>query len=56
MFDNSTSCLKTSNLNKHLTKGARHFLDTVHLQNHKIVRDSGRKLACDIPRKNFRTL
>jgi len=34
-------------------KGARLFLGTVHLQNHKIVSDSVRKLAYDIPERNL---
>ena len=33
------------------TKGARLFLGTIHLQSCKIVWDSVRKLAYDIPKK-----
>jgi len=46
---------RTSNLQKHLAKGARLFLGTIHLQTYKIVRDSVRKLAYDIPKRNFST-
>ena len=46
---------RTSNLQKHPTKGARLFLGTIHLQSCKIVRDSVRKLAYDIPKRNFST-
>ena len=35
------------------TKGARLFLGTIHLQSCKIVRDSVRKLAYGIPKRNF---
>jgi len=35
---------------------ARFFLHTVHLQNHKIVWDSVRKVACDIPKRNVSML
>jgi len=47
--------LRTSNLQKHPTKGARFFLGTIHLQTCKIVLDSVRKLAYDIPKKFFST-
>ena len=40
---------------KHLTKKARIFLGTIHLQNRKIVQDSFRKLAYDIPKRGFNT-
>jgi len=40
---------------KHPAKGARLFLGTIHLQTYKIVRDSVRKLAYDIPKRNFST-
>jgi len=46
---------RMSNLQKHPTKGARFFLGTIHLQTYKIVRDSVRKLAYDIPKRNFST-
>ena len=36
-----------------LTKGARFFLGTIHLQSCKIVWDSVRKLAYNIPKRNF---
>ena len=45
----------TSNLQKHPTKGARFFLGTIHLQTCKIVLDSVRKLAYNIPKRNFST-
>jgi len=41
---------------KHLTKNARLFSGTIHLQNRKIVWDSVRTLAYDIPRRNLSTL
>jgi len=41
---------------KHLTKEARLFLGTIHLQNRKIVRDSVRTLAYDIPKRNLSML
>jgi len=40
---------------KHFTKGVRLFLGTIHLQSCKIVWDSIRKLAYDIPKINFST-
>ena len=40
---------------KRPTKGARLFLGTIHLQSCKIVWDSIRKLAYDIPKINFST-
>ena len=40
---------------KHLTKNARIFLSMIHLQNHKIVGDSVRILAYDIPKRNLST-
>jgi len=46
---------RTSNLQKHPTKGARFLLGTIHLQTCKIVLDSVRKLAYDIPKRNFST-
>jgi len=46
---------RTSNLQKHPTKGARFFLGTIHSQTCKIVRDSVHKLAYDIPKRNFST-
>jgi len=46
---------RSSNLQKHPTKNARFFLGTIHLQSSKIVRDSVRKLAYDIPKRNFST-
>jgi len=42
-------------LQKHPTKGARLFLSTIHLQSCKIVWNSVRKLAYDIPKRNFST-
>jgi len=44
---------RTSYLQKHPTKGARFLLGTIHLQTCKIVLDSVRKLAYDIPKKNL---
>jgi len=41
---------------KHPTKDARLFLGTIHLQSCKIVWDSVRKLAYDIPKRNFNTI
>jgi len=46
---------RTSNLQKHPTKGAKFFLGTIHLQTSKIVLDGVRKLAYDIPKSNFST-
>jgi len=46
---------RTSNLQNILTKGARLFLGTIHLQSCKIVWESVRKLAYDIPKKIFST-
>ena len=46
---------RRSNLQKHPAKGARFFLGTIHLQNCKIVLDCVRKLAYDIPKRNFST-
>ena len=46
---------RTSNL-QHPTKGARLFLGTIHLQSCKIVWDGVRKLAYDIPKRNFSTI
>jgi len=43
----------TSNLQNILTKGARLFLGTIHLQSCKIVRDSVHKLAYHVPKKEF---
>ena len=43
------------NLQKHPTNGARSFLGTIHLQTCKFVQDSVRKLAYDIPKRNFST-
>jgi len=40
---------------KHPTKGARLFLGTIHLQSCKIIQDSVRELAYDIPERNFST-
>jgi len=40
---------------KHPTKDARLFLITIHLQSCKIVWDIIRKLAYDIPKRNFST-
>jgi len=37
-------------------KDARLFLGKIHLQNHNIVRDSVRKLAYDILKRNLTTL
>ena len=37
----------------HPTEGARFFLGTIHLQICKIAWDSVRKLAYDIPKRNF---
>ena len=37
-------------------EGARLFLGTIHMQNRKIVWDSVRKLAYDIPERNFSML
>ena len=45
----------TSKFTKDLTKKARFFLGTIHLQNYKIVLEGVRKLAHNIPEKNFRT-
>ena len=41
---------------KRLTKDPRLFSDTIHLQNRKIVGDSVRTLAGDIPKRNLSTL
>jgi len=41
---------------KHLAKNARLFLGTILLQNRKIVWDSVRKLAYNIPKRNISTL
>jgi len=38
---------------KNLTKKARFFLGTIHLQNCKIILESVRKLTHDIPEKIF---
>jgi len=46
---------RTSHLQKHPTKGTRFFLGTIHLQTCKIVLDSVRKLAYDIPKRNLGT-
>jgi len=46
---------RTSNLHEHPMQGARLFLGTIHLQSRKIVRNSVRKLAYDIPKRNFST-
>jgi len=46
---------RTSNLQNILTKGARLFLGTIHLQSCKIARDSVHKLAYDVPKRNLST-
>jgi len=46
---------RTTNLPNCLTKRARLFLGTIHLQNCKIARDSVRKLAYDMPIRSFST-
>jgi len=47
---------RMSNLPKNLSKNARLFLDTIYLQNRKIVGDNVSILACDIPNRNLGTL
>jgi len=47
---------RTSNLQNILRRAARLFLGTTHLQSCKIVSDSVRKLAYDIPKRNFSTI
>ena len=46
---------RTSNSPNRLTNGERLFLGMIHLHNCKIVRDSVRKLAYDIPKRTFST-
>jgi len=46
---------RTSNFTKRPTKDVRLFLGTIHLQTCKIFLDSVRKLAYDIPKRNFST-
>jgi len=46
---------RTSNLQNILTKGARLFLGTIHLQSCKIVRDTVHKLAYHVPKRNLST-
>jgi len=38
---------------KHLTMNRKLFMGKIHVQNRNIVGDSVRKLACDIPERNF---
>jgi len=54
-YDNAIVTTKDQ-ITKHLTKNARLFLGTIHLQHRKIQLDSVRKLAYDIPKRNFSTL
>ena len=57
-YDNANVTIdlrRMSNLQEHPTKGARLFLSTIHLQSCKIVWDSVRKLAYNIPKRNFST-
>jgi len=54
-YDNAKVTIDVSFI-KHLTKNARLFSGTVHLQNRKIVWDSVRKLAYNIPRRTLSTL
>jgi len=51
----TTDLRRTSNYQR-FTKNTRLFLGTKYLQNHKIVRDSVRLLAYDIPTRNLSTL
>ena len=46
---------RTSNLQKHLTMNGKLFIGKIHLPNRNIVEDSVRKLAHDIPERNFNT-
>ena len=55
-YDNVTVTIdlrRTSNLQNILRRTQGFSLGTIHLQSCKIVRDSVRKLAYDIPKKNL---
>jgi len=57
-YDNAKVAIdlrRTTNLPNRLTNVERLFLGMIHLQNCKIVRDSVRKLAYDIPKRSFST-